>query len=285
MSGLAELDGKVAVVTGGASGIGRGIAARLAAEGMHVVIADVEKQALQATAAELGVVGVETDVSNLESVQALARAVLDRYGAVHVVCNNAGIGGTARIADLGLSDWRWTLEVNLWGVIHGVHVFLPHLLGNRDGGHIVNTSSMAGLRATPGLGAYAVSKFGIVALSEALAAELEEDGARVGVSVLCPAIVRTRIGEFLRNRPEEYADGQFGKPEVTARSDGGLRAAARSSRAMEPEEAGALVVAAIKRGDLYVLTDPSRYPVVEQRHRRIAAAFEEAAARAGTGEA
>jgi NAD(P)-dependent dehydrogenase (short-subunit alcohol dehydrogenase family) len=278
MSGLPELREKVAVVTGGASGIGRGIATMLRNEGMTVVIADVEDGPLKETTANLGVAGIRTDVSDVESMERLAREVVERYGAVHVVCNNAGIGGSARIADLKLSDWRWTLNVNLWGVIHGVTIFLPILLANDDGGYIVNTASMAGLRGRTGLGAYTVSKYGVVALSETLAAELAEDGSKVGVSVLCPGLVRTNIGNFLRNRPKEFADGSFGHADVTATASREMRSAASRFRRIEPDEAGALVVRAIKRGDLYVLTDPDMFPEFEGRYQRIATAFREAAA-------
>ena len=180
MSGLPDLAGKVAVVTGGASGIGKGIAARLAAEGARVIIADIQRDALEATAAELGVDGIPADVSDSDSVESLARTAVEKYGTVHVVCNNAGIGPLAPVKDLTLDDWRWMLGVNLWGVIHGVHTFLPILSGNPDGGHIVNTASMAGLVAHARLGAYSTAKFGVVALTEALAEELAADGSRVG---------------------------------------------------------------------------------------------------------
>ena len=278
MSGLPELQGKVAVVTGGASGIGRGIATALKAEGMTVVIADVEQRALEATAAELGVEGIRTDVSDLESVENLAKEVCNRHGTVHVVCNNAGIGGSAPISGLKMSDWRWTVGVNLWGVIHGVQVFLPILRANADGGHIVNTSSMAGLRVTPGIGAYTVTKFAVVGLSEVLAEELAEEWPSVGVSVLCPALVRTNIGNVTRNRPEQFADGSLGDPAMAA-SARVLRSRGEGRFVMEPEQVGVLVVNAIKSGDLYILTDASAYDRVEERHQRIEAAFKAAAER------
>lgn len=157
MSAFPDLAGKVAVVTGGASGIGLGIARQFRAAGMSVVIADIEDTALQQAAEQLGATGVRTDVRDPASVQALADATVDRYGAVHVVVNNAGVGPMAPIAALELSDWQWLLEVNLWGVIHGVHTFLPLLKQNPDGGHIVNTASIGGLVTGPGMGAYNVS--------------------------------------------------------------------------------------------------------------------------------
>ena len=144
MSGLKNLSGKVAVVTGGASGIGRGIATRLVEHGMQVVIADIEQSALDRTAAEIGATAIRTDVSSLESMRALAENVRARFGTVHVVCNNAGVGSVARLESMTSADWQWMLGVNLWGVIHGVSVFLPLLKANPDGGHIVNTASMGG---------------------------------------------------------------------------------------------------------------------------------------------
>lgn len=268
MSGLPDLAGKVAVVTGGASGIGKGIAAQLVAEGARVVIADVQRDAMEAAAAEIGAVGVPTDVSNPSSVDALAAAVLDRYGAVHVICNNAGIGPLAPIADLTLDDWRWMIGVNLWGVIHGVHTFLPVLKRNRDGGHIVNTASMAGLVAGPRLGAYAAAKYGVVGLSEVLAAELAADNSRVGVSVLCPGTVHTNIGTSSRNRPADLPDAGFKDIDIELEDN-------PRYRWIYPADAGAVVVRAIKRGDLYALTHPDWYPMVAERHEAIAEAFRE----------
>jgi NAD(P)-dependent dehydrogenase (short-subunit alcohol dehydrogenase family) len=268
VSGLPDLAGKVAVVTGGASGIGKGIAARLAAEGAQVIIADIQRDAMEATAAELGTEAIQTDVSDPGSVDALARAVLDRYGAVHVVCNNAGIGPLAPVADLTLDDWRWMIGVNLWGVIHGVHTFLPVLKQNRDGGHIVNTASMAGLVAGPRLGAYAAAKYGVVGLTEVLAAELAADNSRVGVSVLCPGTVHTNIGTSSRNRPADLPEAGFKDIDIELEDN-------PRYRWIYPEDAGAVVVRAIKRGDLYALTHPDWYPMVAERHEAIAEAFRE----------
>jgi len=268
VSGLPDLAGKVAVVTGGASGIGKGIAAQLVAEGARVVIADFQRDAMEAAAAEIGAAGVLTDVIDPASVDALAAAVLDRYGAVHVICNNAGIGPLAPVADLTLDDWRWMIGVNLWGVIHGVHTFLPILKRNRDGGHIVNTASMAGLVAGPRLGAYAAAKYGVVGLSEVLAAELAADNSRVGVSVLCPGTVHTNIGTSSRNRPADLPDAGFKDIDIELEDN-------PRYRWIYPADAGAVVVRAIKRGDLYALTHPDWYPMVAARHEAIAEAFRE----------
>jgi NAD(P)-dependent dehydrogenase (short-subunit alcohol dehydrogenase family) len=271
MSGLPELSGKVAVVTGGASGIGKGIATQLAAEGMRVVIADIERDALDKTAGEIGATGVPVDVSDARSVEALARAAQDLYGTVHVVCNNAGVGPTGLIADLTIEDWHWLIGVNLYGIIHGVQTFLPILEANPEGGHIVNTSSMAGLVSPQRLGAYAVTKFGVVALTEVLAAELAQAGSRVGATVLCPGTVRTNIRTGSRNRPAHLSGGGLADADLS-------RADNPAYRWISPEEAGAVVVRAIKRGDLYALTHPDWYPIVERRHQSIAAAFRDAEA-------
>jgi NAD(P)-dependent dehydrogenase (short-subunit alcohol dehydrogenase family) len=273
VSGLPDLAGKVAVVTGGASGIGKGIAARLAAEGALVVIADIQRDAMEATAAELGALGVLTDVSDPESVADLARAAVEAFGTVHVVCNNAGIGPLAPVADLTLDDWRWMIGVNLWGVIHGVHTFLPILKANREGGHILNTASMAGLVAGPRLGAYAAAKYGVVGLTEVLAAELAADGSRVGATVLCPGTVHTSIGTSSRNRPADLPDAGFKDVDIELEDNPG-------HRWIYPDEAGAVAVRAIKRGDLYALTHPDWYPIVAERHAAIARAFREQAAEA-----
>jgi NAD(P)-dependent dehydrogenase (short-subunit alcohol dehydrogenase family) len=274
VSGLPDLAGKVAVVTGGASGIGKGIAARLAAEGALVVIADIQRDAMEATAAELGALGVLTDVSDPESVADLARAAVEAFGTMHVVCNNAGIGPLAPVADLTLDDWRWMIGVNLWGVIHGVHTFLPILKANREGGHILNTASMAGLVAGPRLGAYAAAKYGVVGLTEVLAAELAADGSRVGATVLCPGTVHTSIGTSSRNRPADLPDAGFKDVDIELEDNPG-------HRWIYPDEAGAVAVRAIKRGDLYALTHPDWYPIVAERHAAIARAFREQAAEAG----
>jgi len=271
MSGLNDLAGKVAVVTGGASGIGKGIASRLLAQGMRVVISDIELGALNAAAAELGITGIRADVSSLESVQQLADEVVRKFGVVHVVCNNAGVGSVARVADMKTSDWQWLLGVNLWGVIHGVSVFLPLLQSNPDGGHIVNTASMGGFATLPGLGAYTTSKFAVVALSETLAMELEEDRSRVGVTVLCPGPVRTNLKSSQRNRPSSLTGGALVDTDLETSEQGA------QMRWLVPDEVGDIVVRAIRRGDLYALTHPEMAGIPAARHERIAEAFRTAA--------
>ena len=275
MSGLEHLAGKVAVVTGGASGIGKGIAQALIAEGMKVVISDIEQGALDATAAEIGAVGVRCDVSSIDSVQALADEARRRFGTVHVLCNNAGVGSGAKVADMKPADWDWILSVNLRGVINGVQAFLPMLQANPDGGHIVNTASMSGLRVRPMAGGYAVTKFGIVALSETLALELGVEGSLVGVTVLCPGMVRTNIKSSLRNRPGDHAAGAFADSDLE-QTELGAR-----MRWIDPIDVGHIVVRAIKQGDLYAITHPEQVTEVEDRHRRMEAAFREAGAEQG----
>jgi NAD(P)-dependent dehydrogenase (short-subunit alcohol dehydrogenase family) len=264
-----EVRGKVAVVTGGASGIGRALATRFIAEGMNVIIADVEQGPLEAAAAELGAHGVRTDVADAASVAALADATLERFGAVHVLCNNAGVGGGGQIKDLTLKDWQWVIDVNLWGVIHGVHTFLPHLLQNPDGGHIVNTASMAGLVAAPGIGPYNAAKYGVVAISETLADELAADGSRVGVSVLCPGLVRTNIFTSQRNRPAALRNEQR---KTAARSANEEIAQALRERGIDPATVAGRVFDAIRTNTFWIITHPEFLPAVAERTEQIQAA-------------
>jgi NAD(P)-dependent dehydrogenase (short-subunit alcohol dehydrogenase family) len=206
---MRELQDRVAVVTGGASGIGRALAQRFAADGMRLVLADVEPAALATTVSELEaagaeVLGVTADVAVAADVDAVRDRALEAFGAVHVVCNNAGVAGGG-IIDAPLALWEWTIGVNLMGVVHGVHTFLPLLL-EQDEGHIVNTASLAGLGGVPGLGVYCTTKFAVVGLSESLHHDLAGRGSAVGVSVLCPGFVQTRIAESNRNAPPSVAE-------------------------------------------------------------------------------
>ena len=269
MSAFADLEGKVAVVTGGASGIGKGIAEALKNQGVELVIADIEDGALQRTAKELGATGIQTDVCSADSVGALATEVVERFGTAHVLVNNAGIGPMGRIADLTLDDWKWMVGVNLWGVIHGIHAFLPILKSNEEGGHIVNTSSMAGLVGMPGLGSYTLTKYGVLGLTEVLAKELEEDGSKVGATVLCPGTIHTNIGTSSRNRP----DGNDGGLHDVDISQEGSEVDMSGVRWMIPIEVGTIVVDCIKSGELYALTHPDWWDMVEPRFVAIAAAF------------
>jgi len=214
---MRELAGKVAVITGGASGMGRAFADRFAAERMRLVLADVEVPALDRAVDELrdagaAVIGVPTDVARLEDVRALADRTKREFGGVHVVCNNAGVGGGS-VIESSIEAWEWVLGVNLWGVIHGCHVFLPELLA-QDEGHIVNTASLAGLHGAAGLGVYCTGKFAVVGLSESLHLELVARESNVGVSVLCPGFVQTRIFESHRNMPDHVRAAETPSAEV-----------------------------------------------------------------------
>lgn len=264
---MTQIQGSVAVVTGGASGIGRGIAEALIDQGATVVLADINSERLEDAAAELGVLGVHTDVTNVESVQALADAVLAQYGRVDIIVNNAGVGPTAPIAELTLADWRWMLDVNLWGVIHGVHVFLPILKRNDNGGHIVNTASMAIFNPLPGLGAYTAAKMGVQGLSEVLAMELENEGSNIHVTIMPPGPVRTNIKESLQYRPEGEAGGLRSE-------DLELKPEAQHLRWVNPPTAGRIVARAIAENDRYALTHPDWWQRVSERIERIQDEFE-----------
>lgn len=217
---MQDFEGKVAVVTGGASGIGRALGQRLGGLGMRVVLADVEADALTDAVATLErsgaeALGVLTDVSSADSVSALAERTLDAFGAVHVVCNNAGVFAGGQSWAQPLSDYEWVLGVNVWGVIHGIRTFVPILLEQGQGGHVVNTASMAGLTNAPLSGAYTLSKHAVVAISETLHLELQGRTPAIGVSVLCPELIKTGIGRSFRNRPAHLKrddDGE-GPPE------------------------------------------------------------------------
>lgn len=202
---------RTAVITGAASGIGLELARRAAAEGMNLVLADIEAAKLDAAAASLGIdakriLARRTDVSREDEVAALADAAFARFGGVHLLCNNAGVGLTRVSWELTTADWNWVLGVDLWSVIHGVQHFMPRMLKQDEGGHVVNTSSVAGLLSTPGMAAYNVAKHGVVTLSETLYGELLAAKARVGVSLLCPAWVPTAIHESGRNRQERFGE-------------------------------------------------------------------------------
>jgi NAD(P)-dependent dehydrogenase (short-subunit alcohol dehydrogenase family) len=205
--------GNTAVITGAASGIGLALARRAAAEGMNLVLADIDSDALDKAAATLQIepghlLTRRVDVSNAEEIKRLADAAYDRFGAVHLLCNNAGVAVNRVISELTVRDWEWVLGVNLWSVIHGIGAFLPRMQAAGVPAHIVNTASAAGLLSTPGLAAYNVSKHGVVTLSETLYHELELSQSPVGVSVLCPSWVPTGIGQSARNRPAEFGDAQ-----------------------------------------------------------------------------
>ena len=264
----ASLAGKAAVVTGGASGIGRALAEAMLAEGMLVLIADIEAGRLAETASELGVPSMKVDVSAPDQVAALAERAVAEFGAVHLVCNNAGIGPMAPLTDLTLRDWDGMLNVNLRGVIHGVTHFLPILQRNAEGGHFLNTGSMASLMPVPGLATYCTAKYGIIGLSEVMAIELAEQN--IGVTVLCPGPVATDLPTSTRNRPGELAGGL--KDVVLEDSE---QFEGQVVDWMPPSQAAQVALDAVKRGDLYAITHPDMWPDVKRRHDAIERSFAE----------
>jgi NAD(P)-dependent dehydrogenase (short-subunit alcohol dehydrogenase family) len=270
-----DLAGRVAVITGGASGIGLAMAQRFAGEGMKLVLADIERPVLQRAGEELrrsgaDVLTVPTDVSVEADVSALAEVVLEHFGDVHLVCNNAGVGSRGLpIAELPLADFVWVLAVNLFGVIHGLRAFLPHLRAT-DVGHIVNTASTSGLYYLPWMGPYNASKAAVVALSETLRFELAAEGSRVGVSVLCPGPVRTNISTADRNRPERFA---YALDTDQMAQVATYKARRRKQRALaaDPSDIADQVCEAVRTNRFYVLTHPASLDVFEARARRILA--------------
>jgi len=261
---------KVAVVTGAASGIGRAIAERCAREGMRVVLADVEEPALRQAKEELRAAGADvlavvTDVSHAGDVEALARKTMDAYGAVHLLCNNAGVGAGGAAWETTLNDWKWVLGVNLWGVIHGLRTFLPIMLDQDAEAYIVNTASIAGLISYAPDAPYHVTKHAVVALSEKLYYDLAYREAKVHVSVLCPGLVNTRILDFARNRPADLRDHlpeTPPTPEVQAYLDAFRRAL---EAGMPPAEVADRVFEAIEEERFYILTHPEFMPLIEAR--------------------
>ena len=269
---MQEFEGKVAVITGGASGIGLGMATRFAAEGMRLVLADIEEAVLEEAAAGLRengaeVLTVQTDCGDAASMDNLAEESLAHYGSVHVVCNNAGVGARGTMWKLGVNDWEFVLRVNLWGVIHGVRVFAPHLV-EQDEGHIVNTGSMAGLVSVSGTGPYNVSKHGVVTLSETLYGELQDAGSNVGVSVLCPGIIRTNLRNSERNRPEHLRDLDAEAVKERTQSTPGFSDTVRL-QALSPEWAAECVFEGIKENRFYILTHDDHEGQIPRRHDAI----------------
>jgi NAD(P)-dependent dehydrogenase (short-subunit alcohol dehydrogenase family) len=269
-----QLAGKVAVITGAASGIGLALATRFGADGMKLVLADIEADALDRAGAGLREQGIEvvtqvTDVSKGEQVDALGQTALDAFGAVHLVCNNAGVGGGGLIETLTTADWEWVLGVNMWGVIHGMRVFLPMLQAQGEG-HIVNTASVAGLVSTPFMGPYNAGKYAVVAISETAYHELAMTGSDVGVSVLCPSWVRTRIHEAARNRPADLQNGPAAETEVR---DSNVASAIQGfiEGGLPPAEVADQVAAAVAERRFYILTHPDSRSAVERRMQAIVA--------------
>jgi NAD(P)-dependent dehydrogenase (short-subunit alcohol dehydrogenase family) len=275
---LKDLAGRVAVVTGGGSGIGRGICQQLAAEGMHVVVADIERRAAEETAAMLADSGArilvaDADVASPDSMEALADRVYRELGAAHLLCNNAGVIVRGPLVDLTPADWRWLLSVNLEGVGNGVRAFVPRMRKQSGGAHIVNTASIAGVAPldSESIGLYAASKAAVVAFSEVLRRELEPEG--IGVSILLPGRTPSRLGHAARNRPDEFG-GRIS--DVPADAEAQIRNAVRDLGLTEPIENGRALVRGVLANRLYIMADAERRSAPEARFRRMVEDFDAA---------
>jgi NAD(P)-dependent dehydrogenase (short-subunit alcohol dehydrogenase family) len=276
---MRELSGKTAFVTGGASGIGLALGRAFAGAGMKVMLADIETGALDSAVEDLrgtgaDVRGVACDVTDSTSVDRAAADAFAAFGNVHVVCNNAGVAAAGGIDNISLDNWRWVLDVNLMGVLHGIRTFLPHIRAHGEGGHFVNTASMAGLVSGLGFSPYVASKFAVVGMSEGLRTQLQPLG--IGVTVLCPGFVRTGIGESGRNRPERYGQAQTLDPASPAAALV-AQIAELIRTGLDPSEVAAKVLAAIHADELYVFTHPEMRAEAEERLGAIRTAMDKAA--------
>lgn len=267
-----EFDGKVAVITGAASGFGRAFAQKAAALGMKLVLADVDGDALAASVTALRdagaeAVGVATDVSQSAQVEALAQTALDTFGKVHLLFNNAGVGTGGFLWENTENDWTWVLGVNVMGVAHGVRAFAPIMLRQKEPAHIVNTASVAGLLAPPAMGVYNVSKHAVVALTETLYHDLNIVGGEVGCSLLCPAFVPTGIAESHRARPEALRNTEAPtRSQAVAQVQ--LQRAVKSGK-LSAADVAELTFDAVRERRFYILTHPAILPSVHLRHEDI----------------
>jgi NAD(P)-dependent dehydrogenase (short-subunit alcohol dehydrogenase family) len=265
---MKDFKGKVAVITGGASGLGRAMAEQFARQGMSIVLADVEPNALARAEAEMKaagarVVGVRTDVSKAADVEALAQRTLAEFGGVHLLANNAGVAEGGNVWDNTVADWEWVLGVNVWGVIHGVRVFTPIMLAQGSEGHIVNTASVAGLISPPGMGIYCVSKHAVVTLSECLHHDLAQKTDKIKCSLLCPAYVPTGIADSGRNRPADLKQTRQ-KTAAELAFDAGLKKAVQSGK-LTAADVAQKVYEAVRDERFYILTHPKIKPSIQWR--------------------
>src|SRR5882724_5517476 len=265
---MESLKDKTAVVTGGASGIGRALCLAFAGEGARIVVADIDDAGMAETARSVAKAGskaiiVKTDVTKLASVQSLADRAFGEFGRVHLLCNNAGVAVHGSLDSASHRDWEWVLGVNLWGVIHGVEAFVPRMIAQKEPGHIVNTASMAGLIASQGLGVYNTSKYAVVGLSETLAKDLRPYG--IGVSILCPMGVATQIRASERNRPADLRNESASMPEPVE----------LLGRTLAPETVAEMVLSAIHANRLFVITHEESLEPLRRRAERLEQAVRE----------
>lgn len=267
---MKELKGRVAVVTGGASGIGHALAGAFGAAGMKVVLADIEVEALDNAVADLGrsgveVIGIPTDVSQADSVDELAARAFETFGTAHVICNNAGVAAGGVTWELPAEIWEWVLGVDLWGVIHGIRAFVPRLVEQGEG-HVVNTSSLAGLFSAPGMAPYGAAKHAVVGLSQTLRQDLQLAGSPVGVSVLCPTMTRSRMNESGRNWPArlgQMSADQLQSGHPTTRDSYRER---MENQALDPDLIARATLEAVRAGEFWVLPVPG---FEERAHRQL----------------
>ncbi|MEQ1888018.1 MAG: SDR family NAD(P)-dependent oxidoreductase [Alphaproteobacteria bacterium] len=269
---MKDVKGKVAFITGGASGMGLGMARAFAAAGMKVMIGDIEAAPAQRAVDELKAKGLEAacvqaDVTSLESMQAAAKKTVDTFGKVHVICNNAGVAVGGYSETCSIRNWNWVVDVNLWGVVYGLQAFVPLILSHGEGGHVVSTASMAGMIGLRGAGPYNATKFAVVGMMETFAADHRKDN--IGASVLCPGVVATNIGNSARNRPEEY--GGAAKPNARDRT------AEMLAKGLDPDIVGKQVLEAMQEDQFYIFTDPGLRNLIESRNQRILEGYDWAA--------
>ncbi|MSP41836.1 MAG: SDR family NAD(P)-dependent oxidoreductase [Alphaproteobacteria bacterium] len=265
---MKDVKGKVAFITGGASGMGLGMARAFSDAGMKIMIADIEAGPAQRAVDELKARGhdaacLQVDVTNLEAMQAAAKKTVGHFGKVHVLCNNAGIAVGGKSETASMRNWHWVMDVNLWGVVHGLQAFVPLILAHGEGGHVVNTASMAGIYGVRGTGPYNASKFAVVGMTETMMAEHRKSG--LGVSLLCPGVVNTNLSSSVRNRPEQYGGAVTGEKGATI---GSLAAG------LNPDIVGKLVLEAILDDQPYIFTDPALRNLVELRNKRLMAGYD-----------
>jgi NAD(P)-dependent dehydrogenase (short-subunit alcohol dehydrogenase family) len=266
---MENLNGKVGFITGGASGIGFGIAQAMVGEGMKIMLADIEENTLRAAVAilrDLGadVDGVLCDVANVEAVQEAADKTIERFGKVHILVNNAGVGGGGKTGSIALKDWRWVVDINLMGVIYGTEIFVPLIKSHGEGGHVINTASMAGHSAVAGMAPYSATKFAVVGYTESI--HLELAAHNIGATILCPGWVATRIHESRRNHPDGAGNG-----EPTGLSKAMAKVV---NSGMSPEVFGRWAVENVKNNELYVFTHPSMRSAIDARFAAIGAAYD-----------